>query len=59
MSRRKPIHCSRRITDAELKFYLDRAHQLRAEAFLAAIRWVARKLSVNRATSCEEDTGDR
>lgn len=59
MSRRKPVHCSRRITNAELKFYLDRAHQLRAEAFLAAIRWVARKLSVNRANTFEEDAGDR
>ena len=35
---RKPV------TDAEVKFYLAKAHELRAEAFCKALRWMVRPL---------------
>jgi len=38
----------RGITKGEVEFYLNRAHQLRAEAFCNAVFWVGRKLRLKR-----------
>ena len=38
----------RRITEAELRDHISRAHQLRAEAFLTAMRWLWHGLGLQR-----------